>query len=144
MKAKKIRPKRLTFSALEKKLDKEFSFYVRRKDCDDGGTTSCVTCGELYFWRELDCGHYIKRQHRSTRWDERNCKPQCRRDNHFMGGRQDDFARAIIKEYGIETHEELMQLKYQTKKHSRIEIEEMIEKYQELNRELDKRLPRKD
>lgn len=141
--AKKIRPKRISFSALEKKLDKEFSDYVRRKDADEGGTVDCVSCGGLFHWREVDAGHFIKRQHRYTRWDERNVKPQCRRDNHFMGGRQDDFAAAIIKEQGQETFEELMQLKYQTKKHSRSEIEEMIEKYKALNAELDKRLPRK-
>ena len=144
MKAKKIRPKRLTFSALEKKLDKEFSYYIRRKDADEGGSVQCVTCGGLFYWKEVDCGHFIKRQHRATRWHEFNCAPQCRRDNHFMGGRQDDYSRYIIKTYGQETFEKLMQLKYQTKKHSRTEIEEMIEKYQELNRELDKRLPRKD
>ena len=144
MKAKKIRPKRLTFSALEKKLDKEFSYYIRRKSADIGGTVACVTCGGLAYWRDVDCGHFIKRQHRSTRWDERNCGPQCRRDNHFMGGRQDDYAKYIVETYGQETFEELMQLKYQTKKHSRTEIEEMIEKYQELNREIDKRLPRKE
>ena len=144
MKAKKIRPKRLTFSALEKKLDKEFSYYIRRKDADEGGTVSCVTCGGLGFWKDMDCGHFIKRQHRSIRWDTRNCDVQCRRCNHFMGGRQDDYSQYIIRTYGQETFEELMQLKYQTKKHSRTEIEEMIEQYQELNRELDKRLPRKE
>jgi hypothetical protein len=144
MKSKKIRPKRLTFSALEKKLDKEFSYYIRRKDADEGGTVSCITCKTLWFWKDVDCGHFIKRQHRSTRFDERNVAAQCRRCNHFMGGRQDDYAQEIIKAYGQEVFEELMQLKYQTKKHSRIEIEEMIEKYQELNRELDKRLPRKE
>jgi len=144
VKAKKIRPKRLTFSALEKKLDKEFSYYIRRKDADEGGTVSCVTCKGLFHWKDVDCGHFIKRQHRSTRWDTRNCGPQCRRDNHFMGGRQDDYSNYIIKIHGIEVFTELMQLKHQTKKHGRIEIEEMIEKYQELNRELDKRLPRKE
>lgn len=141
--AKKIRPKRISFSALEKKLDKEFSDYVRRKDADEGGTVSCISCKALAFWRDTDCGHFVKRQHRATRWDERNVSSQCRRCNHFMGGRQDDFAAAIIKEYGQEVFEELMQLKYQTKKHSRAEIEEMIEKYKSLNAELDKRLPRK-
>jgi len=144
MKAKKIRPKRLTFSALEKKLDKEFSYYIRRKDADEGGTVVCVTCNGFFHWKDVDCGHFIKRQHRSTRWHERNCGTQCRRDNHFMGGRQDDYSQYIIKTHGQEVFEELMQLKYQTKKHSRTEIEEMIEKYQKLNLELDKRLPRKD
>lgn len=141
--AKKIRPKRITFSALEKRLDKEFSDYVRRKDADEGGTVSCVTCNRLDYWRDVDCGHFVKRQHRSTRWDVRNCSTQCRRCNHFMAGRQDDYSRAIIKKHGLQVYEELMQLKYQTKKHSRSEIEEMIEHYKKLNQELDKRLPRK-
>lgn len=61
-----------------------------------------------------------------------------------MGGRQDDFAQAIIKTYGQEVFEELMQAKYQTFKVTRPWIEEQIEKYQALNKELDKRLPRKD
>ena len=143
--AKKIRPKKsLTLSALEKKLDKEFSYYVRRSDADIGGTVTCVSCSSLLYWKDSDCGHFIKRQHRSTRWDERNVAPQCRRCNHFMGGRQDDFAQAIIKTYGQEVFEELMQAKYQTFKVTRPWIEEQIEKYQALNKELDKRLPRKD
>ena len=141
--AKKTRLKRISFPALEKKLDKEFSDYVRRKDADEGGTVACVSCKTLAFWRDVDAGHFIKRQHRSTRWDERNVSAQCRRCNHFMGGRQDDFAESVIRNYGEGVFQELMQLKYQTKKHSRSEIEEMIEKYKALNAELDKQLPRK-
>jgi hypothetical protein len=133
----------MTLSKLEKKLDKEFSEYVRRKDADEGGTVNCVTCKTLHYWRSVDCGHFIKRQHRATRWDERNCAPQCRRDNHFMGGRQDDFAKAIIEKYGAEVFEELMQKKYQTFKVTRSYLEEMIDHYKSLNQELDKRLPRK-
>ena len=136
--------KRVTLSDLEKKLDREFSYYIRRKDADEGGSVGCFTCNGLFFWKDLDCGHFIKRQHRSTRWREDNCKPQCRRDNHFMGGRQDDFAQGIIKEHGQQTFEELMQLKYQTFKVTRPYLEEMIEKYKKLNQELDKRLPRKE
>lgn len=133
-----------TISQLEKKLDKEFSYYIRRKDADEGGTVRCYTCGNLFHWKDVDAGHFVKRQHRVCRWLESNVKPQCRRDNHFMGGRQDDFAARIVAEEGKEVFEELMQLKYQTKKHSRAELEEMIEKYKALNAELDKRLPRKD
>lgn len=135
--------KRKTISQLEKKLDKEFSDYVRRKEADEGGTVQCITCKALAYWRDVDCGHFIKRQHRATRWRTDNVATQCRRCNHFMGGRQDDFAKVIIDNHGQEVFEELMQLKYQTKKHSRSEIEEMIDKYKLLNAELDKRLPRK-
>jgi len=60
-----------------------------------------------------------------------------------MGGRQDDFALAIIEKYGQEVFEELMQKKYQTFKVTRAYLEEMIDRYKQLNSELDKRLPRK-
>jgi len=120
-----------TLSALEKKLDKIFSEYIRKKDSDHGGTVECCTCGKLEYWRDVDAGHFIKRQHRSVRWDERNVHPQCRRDNHFMGGRQDDYARFIIKKYGQTQFDELMRLKYTTVKHTRSDLEEMIDIYKE-------------
>ena len=134
----------MTLSKLEKKLDKEFSDYIRRKDADNSGFVACVTCGARDYWKRVDAGHFVKRQHRATRFDERNVAPQCRRDNHFMGGRQDDFAKAIIERYGQEVFEELMQKKYQTFKVTRAYLEEMIEHYKKLNAELDKRLPRKE
>ena len=128
--------KKLSLSALEKKLDRIFSEWIRRKDADEGGTVQCVTCRGLFFWKDVDAGHFIKRQHRATRWDERNVAPQCRRDNHFMGGRQDDFAREIINKHGGDVFSDLMTLKYTAKKHSRAELEEMIEKYSKLLKDL--------
>lgn len=128
--------RKLPLRSLEKKLDKIFSEWTRRKDADEGGTVRCVTCGGLFFWGDVDAGHFIKRQHRATRWHPLNVAPQCRRDNHFMGGRQDDFANYIIREHGQAVFDELMTLKYQTKKHSRVELEEMIEKYQQKLKEL--------
>jgi 5-methylcytosine-specific restriction endonuclease McrA len=123
------RKKLKSLSSLENKLDRVFSTYIRKRDADEGGTVSCVTCGRLMFWKEADCGHFVKRQHRATRWLPTNCAPQCQRCNHWMGGRQDDFARYVIQRYGAETFDELMTLKYRTVKHSRAELQEMIERY---------------
>ena len=125
-----------TLSQLEKKLDRIFSEFIRREDADEGGTNQCVTCGKYEFWKDLDAGHFVKRQHRSVRWDERNVHPQCTRCNHFMGGRQDDMALYIVRLYGKDCLTELMQLKYQTKKHTRVELEEMIDKYKKKVEEL--------
>jgi hypothetical protein len=123
------RKKLKSLSSLENKLDRVFSTYIRKRDADEGGTVSCVTCGRLMFWKEAHCGHFIKRQHRSVRWDERNAAVQCPRDNAYMGGRQDDFARYVIQKYGQQTFDELMQKKYEVKKFSRAELQEMIERY---------------
>lgn len=118
-------------SSLVSKLDKVFSQYIRRSHADEGGTVRCVTCPALMFWKEADCGHWVKRQHMSVRWDERNVGPQCTRCNHFNGGRQDEFSGYIIKRYGVAVHDELLQLKHQQKKWVRFELEEKVNFYTE-------------
>jgi hypothetical protein len=129
--------KKPSLSSLEKKLDQVFSQYVRRSHADEGGTVKCVTCPRLLFWKEADCGHWIKRQHRSVRWDERNVAPQCTRCNHFQGGAQDEFSAHIISVHGIETHQELIRLKHEVRKFSRTDLEELIVEYKTKLSELD-------
>lgn len=123
--------KKPSLSALECKLDKVFSEYVRRKHADAGGTVQCVTCPKLMFWKDADCGHWIKRQHRSVRWDERNVGPQCTRCNHFMGGAQDEFSLHVIGQHGIEAYSELLKLKHQVKKYTRPDLEALIDEYKQ-------------
>ena len=123
--------KKPSLSALENKLDKLFSRYVRLSHADAGGTVSCVTCRKLMHWKESDCGHWVKRQHRAVRWDERNVGPQCARCNHFMGGVQDEFSQHIILRHGLNAHDELLRLKHTVFKVTRSFLEEQIENYQQ-------------
>ena len=51
------------FPKLEKKLDRIFSNWVRRRHADQGGTVECVTCRKIFHFSEVHAGHYIKRQH---------------------------------------------------------------------------------
>jgi 5-methylcytosine-specific restriction endonuclease McrA len=123
------RKKLKSLSSLENKLDRVFSTYIRKRDADEGGTIACVTCGRLLHWQECDAGHFVKRQHRSLRWHEANAAPQCKKCNRFQGGRQDDFAKHIIERYGKSTFDDLMAKKYEVKKFSRADLQEMIERY---------------
>jgi len=125
------RKKLPTLSSLEKKLDKVFSEYIRRKDADEGGTVACVTCGKLFHWKEVHCGHFVKRQHRAVRWDVDNAGPQCVRDNLHMGGRQDDFAIHILASKGRFTLDRLMAAKYKPVKFTRADLEKLIEGFKE-------------
>ena len=134
-----MRKKLVPLKTLLKKLDRVFSLYIRLRDADEGGTTQCVTCGAYKYYKDIDAGHFIKRQHGSTRWDERNVHPQCTRCNHFMGGRQDDMSLYILRLYGKDTLLELMQLKYQTRKFTRTELEDLIKHFQEKTEALDVR-----
>lgn len=121
--------KKPSLSALERKLDGIFSEYIRRRDADEGGTVRCVTCPRLLFWRDAHAGHFIKRQHRSVRWDERNVASQCPSDNVFKGGCQDEFAAHIIKKYGHEVFDELMSKKHEVCKYTRDDLERLIADY---------------
>lgn len=121
--------KKLSLSALEKKLDKVFSIFIRRRHADVGGTVSCVTCGALKFWKEVHAGHFIKRQHRSTRWRPTNSHPQCVSCNTYRGGMQDEYARFIVQTYGLAEFHDLMEAKHKITKFTRADMESMIEKF---------------
>lgn len=60
------------------KLDKEFSRYIRLRDCMPNGYFRCISCGKIKPYEQADCGHYHSRRHMSTRFDEDNCHAECR------------------------------------------------------------------
>lgn len=96
----------------QKNADAVFSKYIRLKNATPQGYIQCYTCGIIKHYKNMDCGHFIKREYHRLRYDERNCKPQCTRCNHYNSGMQDEFAKNIIDEYGIEVFNELMNKKH--------------------------------
>jgi len=140
----KRKKKELTPAALDKRLWPEFSAYIRRRDADEGGTVSCISCGVLKFWKEGDCGHYLSRNYGPIKYDEMNNHFQCKPCNGFFEGVKDDYRKALIKRYGEEAVLDLEARKINPLfKKNRTDLLELIEKYKKLNAELDKRLPRK-
>ncbi len=85
------------------KADKWFSRYIRIRDAWDDGYCRCCTCGKVQLPKEADCGHFIKRQHQNTRFDEMNAAAQCGRCNRFEQGRDADFERYLIDKYGADS-----------------------------------------
>lgn len=132
------RRKLLPLKSLEKKLDKVFSEYIRRRDADENENAYCVTCGRVSHWRELQCGHWVKRQHRSTRWEVTNAAAQCAGCNLYKSGAMDEFAGYLLGRYGSETVEELLRKKKEVTKHTRQDLEEMIALYQSKLAELER------
>lgn len=95
----------------QKNADAVFSKYIRLKNSHQG-YVKCYTCGIIKHWKEMDNGHFIKREFHRTRYDERNCKPQCTKCNYHNSGMQDEFAKNIIDEYGIDAFNDLMNKKH--------------------------------
>ena len=83
-----------------KKLDTVFSQYIRLYNSDEDGICKCCTCNRLFAWNRLDNGHFVGRGKMATRFDEKNCHPQCRHCNWILEGNQAEYERFIKKSYG--------------------------------------------
>ncbi|MCP4336252.1 MAG: hypothetical protein GY679_00155 [Mycoplasma sp.] len=85
-----------------KLADMYFSRYIRLIHSEDGFCT-CHTCGTIKEIKEVDNGHYIKREHKSVRYDENNCRPQCKTCNGDIkhNGKQIEFRANLVREIGL-------------------------------------------
>lgn len=122
---------------LKARLDREFSLYVRLRD-SSGGYFRCISCGQIKPFGQADCGHYINRQHMSTRFDEMNCNAQCRKCNRFMEGNIQGYRQGLVAKYGEQRVLLLESKKNQTRKYSDFEYAELIKYYKALNAKLRK------
>lgn len=87
--------------------DAVFSTYIRLKNADKDWRCKCVTCGKVLHWREIQNGHYRKRNCNKYRFDERNCHPQCKRCNVLLDGNYRDYHIYMVKTYWEELEEML-------------------------------------
>ena len=118
--------------------DKYFSLYIRVRDADENGCAKCCTCGTYKPVKLQDCGHYVKRQHMSTRFDEWNCATQCKRCNGFEQGRDADFERYIAERWGMKAINHLQIQRHITRKTGKFELEQIAKYYKERAIELAK------
>jgi len=127
-----------TISKLKKELDTWFSLYIRLKYSNEYGMVQCYTSGRVYHYKQIHAGHFMSRRHLSTRWDERNVKPQSAADNLFGQGEQYKFGMLLDSEYGEGTAEELQIIARQSFKMYRVDYEEKISYYKKLVKNLKK------
>ena len=132
----RVKKKSKTLGQLKKAAWKLFSEYVRRKDADEGGTVSCYTCGRLLYWKEAHAGHALPGRHNAVLFDLDIVRPQCPRDNLFMGGRYEVFAAKLIRENGLEWFEKKLAGAREVIKMSRDDLEKIIIDYKKKLEEL--------
>lgn len=120
------------------KLWKVFSEYIRLRDADGDGVCKCFTCNFTADWKRFDAGHGIGRQHKATKFDERNVWAQCKRCNGFEGGKREVFKEEVNKRCGPQTWEKLEVMSRMTCKRDQFEIEVMTKHYKKLVDELRK------
>jgi hypothetical protein len=127
----RLAKKKPTLRGLINKLDAIFSKYVRLSHADGRGNIRCFTCDKVAPVAEMDCGHFVGRQHKSTRWLEKNCKPQCRYCNRYCEGKKDVFAVRLVQTYGPHILMELQEQKNILTNYKPPDLEEMIRSYKE-------------
>lgn len=123
---------------LKAKLDKEFSLYIRLRDCMPNGYFRCISCGQIKEFGQADCGHYFSRTHLSTRFDEVNCHAECRHCNRFKADHLEGYRENLILKIGSQRFNLLKAKAASTSKMSDLEYEQLIKYYKALNKKLRK------
>lgn len=118
-----------TSASKQKTLDTWFSKYIRLKNATDQGVCICITCSRPFLWNDIDCGHFVPRNHKIVRYDERNCAPQCKSCNRFSNGEQWKFGQAIDKIHGEGTAELLQGLSKRSYKREPSDFNYLIDEY---------------
>ncbi len=128
--------KKPSLSRLKKKLDSLISLYVRKRASDSMGMAKCVSCGRVEPYMSLQCGHYISRSHYATRYDLRNCHPQCVRCNIFLKGAYPEYSNYLLNKFGLDWYKQLLIDGAKIKKWTILELQAEIAKYTELLKKL--------
>lgn len=124
-----------TVKKLEEELWKIFSEYIRRRDAkrfSGGDTGKCITCQKKGHWKQFDCGHFISRKFKATKFDEKNNHLQCKACNGPYGsGKQYEHGREIDRMYGAGTADLILMKSRQNCKRGAFEYEILIEEYKQ-------------
>ena len=124
MKRKRLR----SLKSLKAELDRVFSVYVRRRGSENG-IAACVSCGAKMPWQRIQAGHYVRRQHLATRWDEKNCWPQCFACNVWRRGNYAAYSAWLIKTKGADFPRILVDLASKPSSLKRSDLEELLNHY---------------
>ncbi len=123
---------------LVRKLDTEFSRYIRLRDADKFGYCTCITCGKKLHWKECHAGHFQTRGKTATRWEEYNVNVQCPFCNTYRYGEQYRHGVEIDLKFGKGTAKMLEKKAQEVKRFTIKELEEMYKYYKGQAKELEK------
>lgn len=119
----------ITIPKLTAKAQKVFNAYIRQRDSQDGYFT-CISCGQTKTTDLMDAGHYVPVKGSSAlRFDEYNVNGECKSCNGFDQFHLIGYRRNLIDKVGERKVMELEMQHRLIKKWSRLELNEIIEKY---------------
>lgn len=110
-------------------LDTIFSRYVRLSAADDNGYCTCVTCGKVERWQDMDAAHFIPRQHLATRFLIMNVNCCCFSCNRLKHGNLKRYELYLHTHYGPDTVRVLTDLSRTTVKYTQRELNDLVKEY---------------
>lgn len=127
-----------SFSSLVKEADTIFSEVVRRMYAVNGWV-KCFTCGKPMFWRDAHAGHVFVRGNMASRYDLQGAYPVCSFCNCSDPEHQAKIQDLARRRMGNLNFMALENRAHSTLKLMACELEELIEKLKEQNKELRKK-----
>lgn len=121
--------------------DNWFSKFIRMRDADENGYIRCIACCRIVFWKNADCGHFAKRQHKALRFNEQNCNAQCKPCNWAEQGNDIEYAKGLDKKYGPGTADKLRAMQKGTLHLGKFELKVIADHYRNRFNELKKKTP---
>jgi len=107
---------------------KVFSKFIRSRDTCGLGT-ECYTCGKWGNFKTMDAGHFQPGRFGIFLFDERQVHAQCKRCNIFLKGNWPNYYKRMVKEYGQDDVNEMLEARTQIKQWKTYELEEIHKKY---------------
>jgi len=111
------------------KVDIPYSQFIRLCNTDDYGRCTCFTCEERYHWSKMQCGHYLDRRHKGTRFLPMNTHPQCNECNVGKRGNLIVYRMRLVELYGEDEVLNLESKKYSISCLKDVELKELYDLY---------------
>jgi len=130
-KKKVLKDELTTVQDLMKVAQQVFNKYIRLRDQGK----NCISCGQKP--KKENAGHfYSAGTHTSVRFDERNVHLQCEHCNSFLSGNLLMYRERLLAKLGFEEFERLTEDATKTRKYTREELKEIIQKYKNILKSL--------
>lgn len=137
LKAAGEEPTAKTKKSLLHEADKWFSRFIRLRDANGAEFVRCFTCRNIVHIKEIQNGHWIRRENWGTRFNEINCHSQGVCCNFYKGGAEDMYEKRIEQRYGPSMPDKLRELAEKNKRRpTDAQLVEIAERYKAKVQEL--------
>ena len=120
-----------TIPKLTAKAQRIFNAYIRERDSRNGYFT-CISCFRSMPIDQMDAGHYVPVKGGSfLRFNEYNVNGECKRCNGFDEFHLIGYRKHLIMKIGKEMVEWLEKHRFEVKKWTRSELNEIITKHKQ-------------